>query len=84
MGAALRDMPDWPALLDNEGVAAYSGLSEAEIRRHTRAGELIWKAVGPNGAKVCPREMVDTLLRKIWADPKGSLLEDMDFGDGDD
>ena len=81
----LRDLPEWPAALDAPEALAYSRLSESELRRRVRDGELVFKPVGPNGRKVCLREQLDEVLRRIWSEQSGSTPpteEDLDFGDG--
>lgn len=82
---SLRDLPDWPAALDTEEALAYSRLSESEMRRRVAAGEVVFKAIGPNGKKVCLRDQLDAVLKRIWSDASGippEPSEDLDFGDG--
>lgn len=81
---SLKDMPDWPAALDEREALAYSRLSESEMRRRVASGEIVFKKVGPNGKKVCRREQLDDVLKSIWSDDTGippEPSEDMDFGD---
>lgn len=82
---SLKDLPDWPAALDEREALAYSRLSERELRRRAAAGEVVFKAIGPNGKKVCRRQQLDELLEKLWSDASGippEPSEDLDFGDG--
>ncbi len=78
---ALKDLPEWPAALGVSEALAYTGLSESELRRRTISGEITFKAIGPNGRKLCSREQLDLVIKPIWAGARSAPLEDMDFGD---
>ena len=83
MKAALRDLPDWPAALNHDEAAAYTRLSEAELRRHERKGSVRFLARGAKGEKICQRIDLDRLLALIWAQESGAVIDDMEFGNDD-
>ena len=74
----------WPALLNREQTLAFSGLSESVLRRCEREGKISFKALGPHGSHVVPREQVETLLRCLWAEAVNEPIDDMDMGDDGD
>lgn len=80
MGIHLRDLPDWPACLDADEAAAYTGVAASEIARASRRGQLTFKPVGPHGRKVVPRQQLDSFLAALFSGGGMALLEDMDFG----
>lgn len=80
----LPEMPEWPAVLTVKEALGYSGLSESELRRRVALGDIVFKAVGPNGCKVCPKSQLDEMIKKIWSEGNGippTPVEDLDFGD---
>lgn len=85
MASAFKVLRDWPAGLDAQEAVEYTGLASVEIQRAEREGHLVFKRLGPHGRKICPREQLDRLMTRLWADARGDPLDDMDFGeDGDD
>lgn len=81
---SLAELPDWPAALDFAESLAYTRLGESELRRWIAQGDVVFKAKGANGKKVCLRSQLDDLLKKIWSDRIGvppDPSEDLDFGD---
>lgn len=79
----LSKMPRWPAALTFDEVLIYSRLSESEIRRASKRGELAFKPLGSNGRMIIPRSHVDDYLAKLFADPAipSAPFDYSDFGD---
>lgn len=70
-----------PATLDRESALQYTGLSEAELRRHEEKGTIVFKPLGKSGTKVVPTDHLDALIASIWAEETNTPDEDMDCGD---
>lgn len=83
MSAAERHdapMPFWPAAMSRPLALAYTGVSEKQMREWERSGQVRFRAVGPNGAKIAPREQLEDALRRLFTGP----AEDMEFPDDGD
>lgn len=82
-GLALRDLPDWPSCLDIHEAMAYSRLSQAELQKATRNGDLKWMPLRTHRRPVVRRADFDKYIVVLFARRQHEPIEDMDFGPDD-
>lgn len=78
MGAlAIERMPDWPAAMPRGLALAYTQVSDVQLRAWEKAGQVSFRARGPNGAMLALRSDLDAALKALFA---SAVDEDLDFG----
>lgn len=74
MPLALEKLPDWPETLTREEALAYTNIAERLFDKLEKAGSIVGRKIGRNGATVYLREQ----LRQVTHSLFGAASNDID------